>query len=407
MTGVKFLHTSDWHLGRSFGPVSLLDDQRRFVQWFTDLAVAESVDLVVVAGDVYDRAVPPVEAIELFGAALSVLRGAGIAVVVIVGNHDSAERVAVYDGLVASSGIHICGGYRNVGQIVTLDLPDGPLDVVPLPYLDPALAPADWAPGTTPGTTAGTTPDTPAAGGGSGRVRRPSHEQVLAESVRRTASSLTAPRSLAVAHAFVVAGGLAPETSDSERSLSLGGTAAVEAAVFAPFSYTALGHLHAPQVVGSHRRVRYSGTPLAYSFGETAQKSVVLGTMAPDGAVDLDLVPVPVGRRVITLAGTLDDLITTPRPDAVDRFVRVRLTDPGPVLDARQRLQAVYPHVIEVDLRPSITGVGTGDLAAADPRRSLDPLEVAVGYWTDLYGVAPTDAEAELIATTVHEAMAR
>jgi exonuclease SbcD len=395
VTDVKFLHTSDWHLGRSFGPVSLLDDQRRFVQWFTDLAVAESVDLVVVAGDVYDRAVPPVEAIELFGEALTVLRGAGIAVVVIAGNHDSAERVAVYEGLVASSGIHICGGYRQVGQVVTLELPDGPLDVVPLPYLDPALAPSEW------------TPCAPDADVGPGRMRRPSHEKVLAESVRRTASSLTAPRSLAVAHAFVVAGGLAPETSDSERSLSLGGSAAVEAAVFAPFSYTALGHLHAPQVVGGHPLVRYSGTPLAYSFGETAAKSVVLGTMASDGTVELDLVPIPVGRRVITLTGTVDDLITAPRLDAVERFVRVRLTDAGPVLDARQRLQAVYPHVIEVDLRPSITGVGTGDLTTDDPRRSLDPLEVAVGYWTDLYGVAPTDAEAELIATTMHDAMVR
>lgn len=394
MTGVKFLHTSDWHLGRSFGPVSLLDDQRRFVQWFVDLAVAESVDLVVVAGDVYDRAVPPVEAIDLFGEALTALRAADIAAIVIAGNHDSAERVAVYDGLVAPSGIHICGGYRCVGQVITLDLPDGPLDIVPMPYLDPALAPPAWA-------------DQADDAGGAGRVRRPSHEQVLAECVRRTASSLGAPRSLAVAHAFVVAGGLAPETNDSERSLSLGGSAAVEAAVFAPFSYTALGHLHAPQVVGGHPRVRYSGTPLAYSFGETGAKSVVLGEMTPDGAVEIDLVPVPVGRRVITLTGTVDELIATPRHDAIDRFVRVRLTDPGPVLDARQRLQAVYPHVVEVDLRPSISGVGTGDLSAADTRRSLDPLEVAAGYWTDLYGIAPTDAEAALIASTVHEAMAR
>ena len=395
MTGVKFLHTSDWHLGRSFGPLSLLDDQRRFVQWFVDLAVTESVDLVVVAGDVYDRAVPPVEAIELFGEALAGLRAADIAVVVIAGNHDSAERVAVYDGLVASSGVHICGGYRSIGQVITLDLPDGPLDIVPLPYLDPALAPPTWS------ATAGE------AEVGAGRMRRPSHEQVLAESVRRTASSLLAPRSLAVAHAFVVSGGLAPETSDSERSLSLGGSAAVEAAVFAPFSYTALGHLHAPQVVGGHPRVRYSGTPLAYSFGETGAKSVVLGQMAPDGTVEHELVPVPVGRRVITLTGTIDDLLGSPRVEALDRLVRVRLTDPGPVLDARQRLQTVYPHVIEVELRPSVTGVGTGDLVDTDTRRSLDPLEVAVGYWTDLYGVAPSPAEAELIAATVHEATVR
>jgi exonuclease SbcD len=397
VTGVKFLHTSDWHLGRSFGPVSLLDEQRRFVQWFVDLAVAERVDLVIVAGDVYDRAVPPVEAIELFGDALAALRAADIATIVIAGNHDSAERIAVYDGLVAPSGIHICGGYRSVGQVITLPLSDGPLDIVPLPYLDPALAPPAWVP---PSHDVG-------ADAGAGRLRRPSHEQVLAECVRRTASSLTAPRSVAVAHAFVVAGGLAPETNDSERSLSLGGSAAVDAAVFAPFSYTALGHLHAPQVVGGHPRVRYSGTPLAYSFGETGAKSVVLGEMAPDGTVELDLVPVPVGRRVITLTGTVDELLGTPRTQALDRFVRVRLTDPGPVLDARQRLQAVYPHVVEVDLRPSISGVGTGDLAAADTRRSLDPLEVAAGYWTDLYGVAPTDAEAALIASTVHEAMAR
>ena len=392
MASVKFLHTSDWHLGRSFGPVSLLEDQRAFATWFVDLAVQERVDLVVVAGDVYDRSVPPVEAITLFDDTLAALREAGIVVVVIAGNHDSAERVRVYDRLVAGSGVHIHGGWGAVGTVVPLSFADGPLDVVPLPYLDPALAPADWRPG-----------GTDDADARAGRLRRPSHEQVLAACVERAAAHRTAPRSLATAHAFVVAGGLAPETSDSERSLSLGGSAAVQAAIFDPFSYTALGHLHTPQAVGGRDTVRYSGTPLAYSFGELAAKSVVLGEMSPDGAVSVDLVPVPVGRRVATITGTLADLLENPRLDAVDRFVRARLTDAGPVLDARTRLQSVYPHVVEVELRPTVTG-GTGDLMRAEVRRSLDPAEVAAGFWTDVYGSEPTTAEVDLIATALLEA---
>jgi exonuclease SbcD len=391
VTRVRILHTSDWHLGRSFGTVSLHDHQQAFTDWLIGLAVDEHVDLVVVAGDVYDRAVPPVHAIELFDATLGALRDHAVQVVVIAGNHDSAERITVYDHLVAGSGIHIRGGYRSPGEVLTLTFPDGPLDVVALPYLDPALASSDLV-----ATLMG-------ADASAGRVRRPTHEQVLAHCIAETAAHRHSTRSLAVAHAFVVGGDLSVETSESERTLSIGGSAAVSVDTFDGFSYTALGHLHTPQVVGGRPTVRYSGTPLAYSFSETAPKSVVLVDLSPTGDADITTVDVPlgIGRRVTTVTGTIDALLTEPPADAVDCFVRAHITDAAPVVDAKVRLQLVYPHVVEVELRPAVTGVGTGDLITSSSRRSLDPLEVATGYWHDLYGTEPSEAEAHLIAETL------
>src|SRR5689334_3123002 len=142
---MRLLHTSDWHLGRSFGPVSLHDDQEAFVGWFVELALSEAVDLVVIAGDVYDRAVPPTRSIELVRTALVRLQRAGIQVVVVSGNHDSGERVAAYDGLLDAAGVHIRGGYARAGEVLRLELADGPLDVVTLPFLDPVVAPPDAA----------------------------------------------------------------------------------------------------------------------------------------------------------------------------------------------------------------------------------------------------------------------
>jgi len=389
---MRLLHTSDWHLGRSFGPVSLHEDQVAFVDWFVRLAVQERVDLVVVAGDVYDRAVPPTRSIELVRSALVRLQGAGIQVVVITGNHDGAERVAAYDGLLDAAGIHVRGGYARAGEVLRLAFADGPLDIVPIPFLDPVLEPlADVADAT------GVADATDAAGVAAPvAARRPTHHVVAARAMGRARLAGIGARSLAVAHAFVVGGGYAPTVSDSERELAVGGTGAVDATVFDGFSYTALGHLHTPQLVGSPA-VRYSGTPLAYSFSETRAKEVVLVEIDAAGVSRAEAVPVPVGRGVLTLTGTIAQLIGRADATAVGRFVRAVLTDQGAVIDAKARLQAVYPLVVEVELRPAIAADGL-DRIPVHHRRRLQPAEAAAAFWHDVHAADPSDAERELLA---------
>ena len=387
---MRVLHTSDWHLGRSFGAVSLHDHQAAFVDWLVDVVVAERVDLVAIAGDVFDRAVPPTAAIDLLRGALLRLRAAGAQVAVIAGNHDGPERVAAYDVLLDQSGVVVRGGYRCAGEVITLEFADGPLDLVMLPYLDPVLEPVEVLAG-----------DIPA--GEAGERRRRTHHDVLATAAERARLALRSPRSLALAHAFVVGASGTAAVSDSERQLTVGGTAEVRAEVFAPFSYTALGHLHTPQQVGGPT-VRYSGTPLAYSFSETAAKQVVLVDLAPEGVTEVVELPVPVGRGVSTVRGTIDELLAAPPPAALQHWVRAVVTDPVPVLHAKTRLAEVYPHVVEVEWQPMAHNGQAGALSV-EHRRRLSPADVVEAYWTELHDVAPTDDQRAVLHRAIDAAL--
>jgi exonuclease SbcD len=385
---MRILHTSDWHLGRNFGPVSLLADQAAFVDWVVELCATEQVDLVVVAGDVYDRAIPPTEAVVLFREALVRLQAAGHVVAVITGNHDGADRVAAYDELMDASRVYIRGGYSKVGEVVPLEFTDGPLDLVMLPFLDPQAAPDSMA----------AAPGDDSDDAYERRLRR-THQSVLAAAVEAAAPQRRGVRSLAVSHAFVVGG----ETSESERQLSVGGAGTVDMAVFSSFSYTALGHLHRPQQLAP--TVRYSGTPLAYSFSEAHQKSVTLVDLAADGACTVREVKVPVGRAVLTVEGQIDELLCH-EPTAAQResLVRAVITDGGVVLDAKPRLSQVYPHVVEIVLRPPMAAGGVGGGAAVD-RRVVSATEAADSFWAASTGGPPTPEQAELLhaAITVAE----
>ena len=384
------LHTSDWHLGRSFGHVSLHDDQQQFVDWFVQFAVSERVEVVLLAGDVYDRSVPPPHSIELFRSALTRLQGAGIAVVDIAGNHDGPERVAAYDGLLDASGVHIRGGYQRAGDVIRLSFADGPLAVVPVPYLDPVMAPDEHG-----------VPYEVAASGI--RLRRPTHHAVVASAIDRALRQGIGPRSIAVAHGFVTGGGGVPTESESERQLTVGGHGRIDASVFRPFSYTALGHLHAPQVVGADH-VRYSGAPLAYSFSETKAKQVVLVELSALGIVEVMPVTVPVGRGVVTVTGTLEHLLRSASPAHLQHFVRAVLTDAGPVLDAKPALQRVYPYVVEVQWNPARSASASPAVGDAGNRTRMQPLDAAIAYWADVYQTEPDAATSDLLRRGLAEA---
>ncbi|HBU03110.1 MAG TPA: exonuclease SbcCD subunit D, partial [Acidimicrobiaceae bacterium] len=342
MVLMRIVHTSDWHLGRSFGPVSLHDDQVAFCHEFVRIVEEHDADLVVIAGDIYDRAVAPTESIELLRETLRWLRKLDLVVAIISGNHDGADRLSPYDDLLDGSGVYVRGGYEGVGRVIPLEFDDGPLDLVLLPFLNPMSAPDD-----DPGHTAEKKIE---------RSVRRTHQQVLADAIEQARSELRAPRSVAVAHAFVTGGDRPedqPKESTSERVLEVGGQGAVNAAVFDGFSYTALGHLHRPQNVGSDI-IRYCGTPLPYSFSEDHQKSVSIIDMDAGGAVEISTADLNVGRRVYSMIGTMDELLDPANhPDAVECFVRATVTDPGLVLDAKSRLEATYPLTIEVHLQPA------------------------------------------------------
>jgi exonuclease SbcD len=404
---VRILHTSDWHLGRVFGGHSLLADQERVIDRLVEIVRSERVQVVAVAGDIYDRAVPPAEAVALFRTALVRLRGAGAAVVAIAGNHDSPDRLAAYDGLTDLAGVHVRGGYRRAAQVVEVEAGGETLAVVPVPFLDPVLVPVGATPrervgGETVvgGTVKGETGETVEGDTGETVEGRPTHTSVLVSHLERVRPLVAGRASLVVAHAFV-AGGVG---SESERDVTVGGADIVPTGVFAGFSYVALGHLHTPQRMGS--RVRYSGSPLAYSFSETAPKQVVLVDIPRQGRPAVHDVAVEVGRPVATITGRIADLLTDRAHERVRaHWVRARLTDPGYVLDAKRRLAERFPYVVQVELDPSSTADPSSAEPRFGPRRS--PVQLAAEFWAATQGAPPDRDEQELLAQAIAHASAQ
>jgi DNA repair protein SbcD/Mre11 len=375
---MKILHTSDWHLGRSFGSVSLHDAQTQFCEWLLEVAVSEKVDLLVVAGDLYDRSIPPQESVVLWRETLTAFHQVGIAVVAIAGNHDGADRVAAFDGLTDGARIFVRGGYGRAGEILTLQFSDGPLDIALVPFLDPQLASPEWKAEMTEAEV------------------KPTHESVLEKAMDQARTGSSAPRSLAVVHAFV--GG--STTAESERQLTVGGTDQVAASVLEGFSYVALGHLHTPQVIGGAEHVRYSGTPIAYSFSETAPKSVVLIDMAADGACSIAAVPVPVGRGVITLTGTIEELLAPDaHPEAAELYVKAVLTDNAYVVDAKSRLLEKYPYCTDVvmKLAGTSTTIGPND----EIRSALSPRDAAEKFWDDIVNEPLSELQRDTVIAAI------
>jgi exonuclease SbcD len=372
---MRILHTSDWHLGRSFNAVPLLEEQRRFVDQVVEIVSSEGIDLVVVAGDVFDWNVPPAEAVEVWHDALQRIVEAGAQVVAISGNHDQGERIEVPAQLL-KPGIVIRGS-RSPSRVV-LDFADGPLLVAPIPFLNPVLARELHE--------------------GEGVV---THQSVVEGWLAATRKAATqAPRSLAVSHAFVRGG----DASESERSLNqVGGAELVDAKVYEGFSYAALGHLHRPQVVGDDR-VAYCGSPIPYSFSETAEKSVRLVDLGPDGSnLRVELLPVEAGRKVVTLRGTLDELLSDSAHDPYEKadrfFVRAELTDSTRQRDPKNKLEVRFPGVIELNYVGLARDDTAGRVRGAEP--GLDPLTLTLRYWDESVGSPPTDAEAALLQAAI------
>lgn len=325
---MRLLHTSDWHLGRTFHRVSLLDAQRAFLDHLVSVVEEHRVEAVLVSGDVYDRAVPPLAAVRLFDDALHRLADAGAPVVMTSGNHDSAPRLGVGSGLLSRAGVHLRTDPAECGTPVLLPDAHGQVAVYGLPYLEPALT----------GETLG--------------AQRRSHTAVLTAAMDRVRSDLAArpagTRAVVLAHAFVTGG----QASDSERDITVGGVASVPAAVFDGVHYAALGHLHGCQTLT--RRVRYSGSPLAYSFSEAAhRKSMWLIDLDADGEIGAEALPTPVPRPLARLRGRLEDLLAAPEHEQHrTAWVEATLTDPVRPAEPMARLAERFPHILHLAFEP-------------------------------------------------------
>ena len=377
---MRLLHTSDWHLGRTLHGADLLEHQGAVLDLVVDAVVQERIDAVVVAGDIYDRSVPPTRAVELLDDTLC--RLADHAVVVLTpGNHDSATRLGFGAGLFRS-GIHVRTDVGSLAAPIELADAHGPVLVYALPFLHPDLARYQLA----------------------GDDEQPlvrSHQACLAEAMRRVKAGQVRrsadSRSVVVAHAFVVGTAASPVESDSERDLKVGGVGSVDAAIFDGVDYVALGHLHRaqePRSGGSATKIRYSGSPLRYSFSEaTQEKSLSLVDLDARGATTITEIPVPQPKPMAVLAGRFVDLVDTSQfQELTDAWVQVTVTDDARPRGMYEGIRERFPHALVVRHEP-VSGPLAHNRVA--PIASLDAVAVTRQFVEFVTGGEATTAEVD------------
>lgn len=372
---MRFLHTSDWHLGRIFHGLHLLEDQRAALDQIITLARDCKVDALLVAGDIYDRAVPPTEAVNLLDETLRrLVVDLKLPVILIAGNHDNPDRLNFGRTLFATRQLYIVGPVAADTPPIVLEDATGPVYFAPLPYCEPLTA-------------------TELSGD-----KKSTHEAALQWQVDRMLRQIPeGARKVALAHVFLTG---ARTTPDSERPLAAGGATTVSIDCFKGFNYTALGHLHACQ--NNSPIVRYSGSLLKYSFAEASQKKAVhIVDLAGDGSVSVETIPLTAPHELAVLKGSFQDLLENPRTEHISDYLQIVLTDPTPVLDAKHRLEQVYPQILQLGyerLQPRET-----EERETARRKGLSTDDLFQAFFREVQGRDLTEAEKALFHQVVND----
>lgn len=320
------MHLADLHLGKRVNGFSMMEDQEYILNRILEIMEEEQPDGLLIAGDVYDKTIPPAEAVRLMDDFLTAVAAKHVSVFLISGNHDSAERVAFGHQLMQGSGIWISPVYDGTIRHHTLEDRWGEVNIYLIPFLRPSVVRSFF-------------PDV--------------EIEDYTDALRTIIEDLqvdTSRRNVVLAHQFVTAAGALPETCDSEQ-LSVGGLDRVDGSVFSPFDYTALGHLHGPQRVGSET-IRYAGSPLKYSFSELHQKkSVTVAELRAKGETEIRQIPLQPRREMTELRGTFEEILEEARKKGEPQtdYYHMILTDETDVVDALSRLREYYPNIMLLD----------------------------------------------------------
>ncbi len=380
---MRLLHVSDLHIGKRLYGLSLLDDQRYVLEGIIDLIKREHVDVLLISGDLYDRTTPSAEVVALLDWFLAAVADTGCTLIAISGNHDAAERIAYGSSLLAHQNVFLSPVYN--GEITHVELEDeyGPVTFWLIPFLKPSSVRPFF-------------PDAEIA----------DYTDALRCAIDGCAIDESA-RNVALAHQFVTYGGIEPEAGGSE--MSLGGIENVDVHVFDPFDYVALGHIHRPQMI-SRDTMRYSGSPLKYSFGEArGSKSAPLIELGPKGEISIELLPLPAIHDLREIKGELDSLLdpATVQAAPADDYLHVILTDETPAPDALSRLRAVYPNVLALDCDNSRTRAAGSVLDSAESDLSKSSLELFEEFYEQQNGAPMSEAQRALAAEELERAEVR
>lgn len=379
---MRILHTSDWHIGRQFHNVSLLDDQRHVLDQMVDLVDSKQVDVVLIAGDIYDRSVPPASAVALLDEVLNrICTQLGVPVIMIAGNHDGPQRLGFGARQLAGAGLHIVGQLLAQQSPIILTDDFGDIAFYGIPYADPVTVRDVFS------------------------VDTATHDEAMAyvtaqidEHHQRHQKTEDKRRCVVLSHCFLDGG----DESESERPLSIGGADRVSPKHFMKFNYAALGHLHGPQYKGAPY-IRYSGSILKYSFSEEKhKKSVTLVDMDAQGLCNIEQIQLQPLHDMRILEGTLEEVLTQGKNDPNNKdYVLVRLTDTNAILDIMGKLRMVYPNVLHLE-RPGLMSTGEPRVLL---REQLKKGEMAMfgDFFKQVSGKDLTDEQRNIIENELND----
>jgi len=376
---MKIFHTADWHLGKLVQGVYMTEDQRIVLQQFLDAIDEEKPDVVIIAGDLYDRALPPVEAVDLLDDLLAeIVMKRKVPVLSIAGNHDSPTRLQFGSKLMRESGLHIAGDLNKDIKTVVLQDEFGEVNFYLVPFAEPSTVKHIF--------------EDPSISTYDEAMKK--IIDVIEENMDKS------KRHVMISHAFVTPHGEREEnTSDSERPLAIGGTECVSAEYFHPFHYTALGHLHKAHYV-LNETIRYSGSPLKYSSSEaTHEKGFLIVDLDKDGQATITKRAFIPRRDIRIVEGTIQEILRHPQSED---YVFVRLTDLTPVVGAMEQIRTVYPNAMHVE-RKSLPRLEETVEGHAVRREQMDDMSLFKAFHNEILGAEPNEISVQLLEEILQE----
>ncbi|MYL48531.1 exonuclease subunit SbcD [Halobacillus litoralis] len=374
---MKILHTGDWHLGKIVNYVHMTEDQRYILQQFVEIVKREEPDVIIIAGDLYDRSIPPKQAVELLNETLTTLiNDYQVPVLAISGNHDSPDRLNFGSQMFRRQGLFLDTKLQKNREPVTLYDQDGPVHFHLIPYVEPAEVAYAFE-----------------------DEQIKTHQQAAEVLIRDIEERFNMEdRHVWIGHSFL-AGGM--ESESEERLSMIGGSPYVDARLFKAFSYVALGHLHQPQRV-TEDYIRYSGSILKYSFSEVNHaKSVTLIDMNREGTCELEKIPLTPIRDFQVIEGYFEDLLTGEATKNTENYLHVRLLDDGQLVDPMGKLRKVYPNILHLERRRSKTNLQMEELQEVKKRQKLSHADLFASFYEDIKGESIPLERKELIEQAI------
>lgn len=376
---MKILHTADWHLGKIVHNVHMTDDQKEMLDQFIDIVREQKPDAVIIAGDLYDRSIPPKQAVELLNDTLTALiNDIEVPVLAISGNHDSPDRLQFGASLFRKQGLFLDTKLKKDREAVTLYDEHGPVHFHLIPYVEPAEVAYVFEDDTI-------------------KSHQQAAERIVQDICERYSSE---ERHIWIGHAFL-AGGM--ESESEERLSMIGGSPYVDARLFHDFTYVALGHLHQPQRV-TKDTIRYSGSLLKYSFSEAIhKKSVAVVELDETGVTSIEQHPLLPARDFEVIEGYFEDLLLGEAAKHPDNYLHVRLLDDGQLIDPMGKLRKVYPNVLHLErVRPNAK-TNLQELEQVKERQKRSPEELFASFYEDMKGEEMPQNRKEILEQAIHQ----